>query len=147
MSGTKTRLVSPCTARKIHSNMAASGGSGDAVKLTKEDIPGASLEGRLRSQHKIEKRNFGSMSWRLLQRTQNKSRILKKVTWNLRRPRCWKQLLVSLYDNFEVMKVINCLNNEILSLKTVGWKNTFKVAATRMSSTQIKIKFMKGYVD
>ena len=68
--------------------MAASGGSGDAVKLTKEDIPGASLEGRLRSQYKIEKRNFGSMSWRLLQRTQNKSRILKKVTWNLRRPRC-----------------------------------------------------------
>lgn len=49
--------------------MAASGGSGDAVKLTEEDIPGASPEGRLSSQHKIEERNFGSMSWRLLQRT------------------------------------------------------------------------------
>ena len=54
--------------------MAAAGKSGGALKLTKEDIPGASLEGRLQSQ-KIEERNSGSMSWRLLQRTQNKSRI------------------------------------------------------------------------
>ena len=68
--------------------MAASGGSGGAVKLTEEDIPGASLERKLSSKHKIEERNFGSMSWRLLQRTQNKSRIRKKVTWNLRKPRC-----------------------------------------------------------
>ena len=44
------------------------------MKLTKEDIPGASLEGRLPSQ-KIEERNSGSMSCRLLQRNQNKSRI------------------------------------------------------------------------
>ena len=68
MSSTKTRLVNPFAARKIYYNMAASGESDGAVKLTKEDIPGASLEVRLPSQ-KIEERNSGSMSWRLLQRT------------------------------------------------------------------------------
>ncbi|CAH3162647.1 unnamed protein product, partial [Pocillopora meandrina] len=49
------------------------------VKLTKEDIPGASLEGRLPSQ-KIEEQNSGSMSWRLLQRTQNKAEYDKICT-------------------------------------------------------------------
>lgn len=56
MSSTKTRLVNPFAARKIYYNMAASEESGGAVKLTKEDIPGASFEGRLPSQ-KIEERN------------------------------------------------------------------------------------------
>ena len=73
MSSTKTRLVNPFAARKTYYNMAASGESDGPVKLTKEDIPGSSLKGRLPSQ-KIEERNSGSMSWRLLQRTQNKSR-------------------------------------------------------------------------
>lgn len=58
------------------------------MKLTKEDIPGASLEGRLPSQ-KIEERNSGLISWRLLQRTQNKEEyVTEKLIWNLRRPRC-----------------------------------------------------------
>ena len=66
------------------------------------------------------------MSWRLLQRTQNKAEyVTEKVIWNLRRPRCWKQLLVTFYDNSEVMEVINCLNNEIVPLITVSWMNTF----------------------